>query len=281
MVEHRGKKVYGKGCPCDAVRSTHSYTAYRWGHKWVVLAILVKFPFAMRPWGLPVLAALYHSEEGNAKYGRRHQTPSERMRQLLAVLLRWFPERRFRFTADGHLATHELAAFAHRHRKRLAMVSKFYPDANLSASPPASSGKKPLGRPRCKGKQLPKPENLVAKTRRWQKLHVAWYGSGGRDIAVVSQTAHWYRSGHGLVPVRWVYVRDGTGTHRDEYFFTTDPERTAHQIVESYTGRWNIETTFQEMRSYLKLEKTRGWSKETVLRTGGCLFGLYSVMALW
>ena len=31
--EHRGKKVYGKACHRDAVRSTHSFTAYRWGHK--------------------------------------------------------------------------------------------------------------------------------------------------------------------------------------------------------------------------------------------------------
>ena len=43
---HRGKMVYGKACHRDAVRSTHSFTAYRWGHKWVVLAVLVKFPFA-------------------------------------------------------------------------------------------------------------------------------------------------------------------------------------------------------------------------------------------
>src|SRR5262249_39788780 len=76
-------------------------------------------------------------------------------------------------------------------------------------------------------------------------------------------------------------VHDRSGTHRDEYFFTTATELTARQIVESYTGRWNIETTFQEMRSYLKLEKTRGWTKNTVLRTGACLFGLYAVIALW
>ena len=36
--EHRGAHVYGKGRHRDPVRSTHSYTAYRWGHKWVVLA---------------------------------------------------------------------------------------------------------------------------------------------------------------------------------------------------------------------------------------------------
>jgi hypothetical protein len=42
--EHRGKRVYGKGRHRDAVRSSHSYTAFRYGHKGVVLAILVSFP---------------------------------------------------------------------------------------------------------------------------------------------------------------------------------------------------------------------------------------------
>jgi hypothetical protein len=282
VAEHRGKKVYGKACHRDAVRSTHSYTAYRWGHKWVVLVILVKFSFATRPWGLPVLVTLYRSEEWNKKHGRRHKTPCDLVRQMLAVLLRWFPERQFRFTADGNFATHELSAFAHRHRQRLALVSKFYADANLYAPPPpAVRGKKPAGRPRGKGAKLPKPEQVVATKRRQQKLNVAWYGGGRRDISVVTEIGHWYKAGRGLVPVRWVYVRDRTGTHRDEYFFTTDLELTAREIVESYTRRWNIETTFQEMRAYLKLEKTRGWTEKTVLRTAPCLFGLYAVIACW
>src|SRR4051794_27382098 len=38
--EHRGAKVHGKGCHRDPVRSTHAFTAYRWGHKWVVLRII-------------------------------------------------------------------------------------------------------------------------------------------------------------------------------------------------------------------------------------------------
>ena len=57
------------------VRSTHSYTAWRWGHKWVVLAVLVKFPFASRPWALPVLVALYRTPEWDREHGRRHKTP--------------------------------------------------------------------------------------------------------------------------------------------------------------------------------------------------------------
>lgn len=34
---------------------------------------------------------------------------------------------------------------------------------------------------------------------------------------------------------------------------------TAREIIETYGRRWNLETTFREMRSYLKLESTRGW----------------------
>jgi hypothetical protein len=275
---HRGKKVFGKDCHRDAVRSTHSYTAYRWGHKWVVLAILVKFPFNPRPWALPVLVALYHSPEWNRKHHRRHKTPAELMRQLLAVALHWFPGRKFVFAGDGGYGTHPLACFAQRHRPRLSLVSRFYPDANLYALPPQMRGKK-NGRPRKKGAKQPSPAQVVAKARR-RRLKVAWYGGGQRVVTVVTGTGQWYKGGEGLVPVRWVFVHDCTGTHRDEYFFTTDPALSPKQIIETFTGRWSIETTFQEMRAHLGLETTRGRTENTVLRVAPCLFGLYSVIAL-
>ena len=60
------------------MRSTHSYTAFRWGHKWVVLAILVQFPFATRAWALPVLTALYHSP---AKAAKATKPATKRRRQ--------------------------------------------------------------------------------------------------------------------------------------------------------------------------------------------------------
>lgn len=276
--EHRGKKVYGKARHRDAVRSTHSFTAYRWGHKWVVLAILVKFPFSRRLWALPILVALYRSPEWNQRHGRRHKTPSQLMRQLLGVLIHWFPQRKFVFAGDGGYGTHELARFAHRHQSRLTLVSRFYPDANLYAPPPVVRGKR-NGRPRKKGRKLPAPEKVVERSSR-SRLTVAWYGGGQRRIEVVSGTGHWYKNGEGLVPVRWVFVHDCTGTHRDEYFFTTDLEMTPRMIVETFTGRWSIETTFQEMRAYLGLETTRGRTENTVLRTAPCLFGLFSVIAL-
>lgn len=279
VTEHPGKKVYGKGRHRDAVRSTHSYTAWRWGHKWVVLAILVQVPGLSRPWALPVLVALYRSPEENKKRGCRHKTPGDLMRQLLCVLLRWFPQRTFLFSGDGGYGTHSLARFASR-QPRLTLVSKFYSDANLHNPPPK---RKPgtNGRPRIKGRKQPSPEAVVARTRRRQHLQVSWYGGGRRQVAVVTGAAHWYKAGEGLVAVRWVFVEDLTGTHRDEYIFATDIHLTPRQIIEAYTGRWAIEVMFEEAREHIGLETTRGRCAKTVLRAEPCLFGLYTLIALW
>ena len=277
--EHPGPKVYGKGCHRDPVRSTHSFTAFRWGHKWVVLALLVRFPFTTRRWALPLLMALYQPEQENQREGRRHKTPAELLRQLLLVLMRWFPDRRFVCSADGNYATHELAELGSRYRKRLTFISKFYPNANLFEPPPPVLGKRPSHRPRKKGAKQPAPEQVVRNTPKRQRLDVTWYGGGRRQVDVVVGSGCWYRGGRPLVPVRWVFVHDRTGTHREEYFFTTDPAMPAKAVIETYTGRWNIETTFQEVRSYLRWETTRGWSRNTVLRVSPCLFGLYTVVA--
>ena len=276
--EHRGKKVYGKGRHRDPVRSTHSYTAFRWGHKWLVVAVLVRFPWARRRWALPVLVALYRPEEVNRQQRRRHKTPPQLLRQLLRVLLRWFPDRQFVCAADGNFATHDLARLAARHRERLTFLSHFYAQASLYAPPPPP-GTKGRGRPRVKGPKLPTPAQVVQQTKRRQRLNVAWYGGGRRDVDVVSGTGHWYQAGDGLVPVLWAWVHDVTGTHRDEYVFTTDVHLSPAALIEAYTGRWNIETTFAEMRAYLGLETTRGWAEPTVLRAAPCLFGLYTVVA--
>jgi hypothetical protein len=242
--------------------------------------VRVRFPFTRRRWALPVLVALYRSAAENRRRGRRHKTPPQLLRQLRRVLLRWFPRRRFVCAADGNYATHDLARLAARYPARLTYLSPFYADANLyEPPPPVAPGKKGPGRPRQKGKKLPSPQDVVPLVKQRQCLRVAWYGGGRREVEVVTGTGHWYQAGTGLVAVLWVWVRDGTGTHRDEYFFTTDVRWTATQVIETYTGRWNLETTFQEMRAALGLETTRGWREPTVLRVAPCLFGLYTVVA--
>jgi hypothetical protein len=277
VESHPGRKVYGKARHRDPVRSSHSYTAWRYGHKWVVLAILVRLPFAQRPWALPILVDLYRSAQDNHQRRRPHRTPAQLLCRLVRLLLGRFPGRSFVLVADAGYGTHEVARFVYRHRRRLALVSKLHPDANLFEPAPPYTGK---GRPRVKGARLPKPSQAVADGARLRRLTVGWYGGGTRQVKTTGGTGHWHKSGKGLVPLRWVFVRDRSGTHRDEYFFSTELTMSPAALISLYTGRWNIETTFQELRAHLGLETTRGWSCKTVLRAAPCLLGLYSVVAL-
>ena len=274
---HRGKKVYGKARHRDAVRSSHSHTVYRYGHKWVVLAVLVDLPYTSRPIALPLLVALYRDRKTNDAQKRRHRTPAQLMVSLLSLLMHWFPDRKFVFAGDNAYGSHAMAKFCNRHRRRLSLVSKIVPDANLFERP---KRRRPgqIGRTAVKGKSLAAPNKVVASTRRRKKLKVRWYGGGWRHVEVVTGTGGWFKSGKGLVMIRWVYVRDLDGTHRDEYFFSTDVTMSPRQIIEMYGGRWNIETTFQELREHLGLETTRGWSRRTVLRMAPSLIVMYSLV---
>jgi hypothetical protein len=253
--QHKGKHVWGKGCHHDACRSTHSHMVWVWGHKWVVLAINVKFPFASRPWALPVLCALYRPRELNDKDGRRHKTPIRLGMQLLAALIHWFPERKFILVGDGGYGSHELARFCHRHRRHATLVSRFWATANLYDPPPQRRSRK-NGRPRQKGRKLPSPEAVVKKGKR-KRFTVNWYGGKSRRVELVSGEGQWFKAAEGLVPVRWVFVHDLQGTHRDEYFYSTDSTLRADQIVSFFTGRWSIEVTFQEVRAHLGFATTR------------------------
>ena len=115
---------------------------------------------------------------------------------------------------------------------------------------------------------------------RRRKLSVGWYGGGTRRVEVVTGTGHWYKAGNGLVPIRWVFVHDLEGTHRDEYFYATDPGLGPAEIVTRYARRRNIECTFQQKPRHLPSETTRGRCRPTVVRATPCLPGLYSVVAL-
>ena len=332
--QHRGDHVYGKGCHRDAVRSSWSRTVFKFGHKWVTLAVSVRLPLCTRPWALPVLAALYlalpkpppqtqtdpptapeagkdksKKKKGGKKKGNpssggkkqrltpelrkrdesgvlppRHKTPALLARQLIAVLMHWFPDRKFILLGDWGFASHDLALFCHRHRRRLKLVARCRSDMNLYALPPARRpGRR--GCPPRKGRKLPTPAQAVAAAattpRRRARLH--WYGNSVRDLELLGGCGGWYRhrgSGRAaLIPVRWVYVLDPT-SGREDFFYSTDPSLRPEQIVELFAGRWAIEVTFEEARAHLGLETTRHWCKNSVLRVAPCLLGLFTVVSL-
>lgn len=302
VAQHRGKKVFGKGCHRDAVRSSWKTLTRKWGHKWVVLCVLVKFPFATRRWALPVLCCLYRTPQdrkqkprlrrlgktrrtkNNNGKGERHKVPAEMARSMVAAMLHWFPRRRFILLGDCGFSTHDLACFACRHGDRLTLIGRMRKDTSLFALPAKHA--KVGGRPAKKGDKLPAPAMTVQKAQQnhaTRRVKVQWYGNRSREVELVSAAGAWYRprgNGHsGLAPLRWVFSCDKIGKRQD-YFFSTDPAMKAEQIVELFACRWNVEVTFQEARAHLGLETTRQRKKESVLRTAPLMLGAYSCVSL-
>jgi hypothetical protein len=277
-IEHRGTHVYGAGCHRDAARSTHRYRVFMFGHKWVVLFLLVRLPMTSRTWALPVMASLYRSKKWDQAHGERHRNLQEIMRCLISKLLHWFPDRRFVFVGDAAYMTHRLTAMARRSKGRLTVVGQFYGSAGLFLPPPLTQGR---GRPRIKGDRLPSPSTVV-KTSKAKRLSVAWYGGRRHLVEIVTGTGLWYRAGEHAHPamVRWVFVHDPSGGYKDIYLATTDLRMSPKWVIETYVKRWAVETTFQEAKAHLGLGTARNRSRPAVLRQTACLFGIYSLVAL-
>jgi len=149
-----------------------------------------------------------------------------------------------------------------------------------SLSPPQK--RKGRGRPRIKGKRLPKLSSLL-KSRRvsWQRLRISrWYGQTNRLIEVATGTALWYRAGIAPVPIRWIIVRDPKGSLDPQAFLCTDLNASPRDIIAWFVSRWNVEVTFQEVRAHLGVETQRQWSDNAILRTTPALLALYSIIAL-
>lgn len=289
LVRRYGPRVVGVGMHRDAVRSSHGRPAITPGHKWVVLSLVVRLPFTRYAVALPLLSALYSTSKQARRNRckrpyRRHRTLQELALLLVRLLVRWAPERRFRVLGDGGYATHELAAAfsaasAYKALQGVRLVSRFRADAATYAPPPAYSGR---GRPRLRGQRLPTPQEVAdcAETI-WQNVRQLWYGGVKKRVSICSGHGLWYKSGTGGKWVRWVFVRDPKGSHRDEVFFTTDLTLTPRQTVESYVRRWSLETTFQEARTHLGLETLRNRSGRAVVRSVPLLLGLYSLVVVW
>jgi DDE superfamily endonuclease len=286
VVGHRGKRVYAAGCHRDAVRSnTSGRVVTKWGHRWVVLAVLVRFPFSSRPWALPVLAALWRDADLDQREQRRHRTPVRLTMGLVSALMHWFPRRHLILLGDGSFSSHELARFCRRHRRRLTLIARCDEDVNLYAVPGS------FNPGYHKTHRLPRPWQVAAGSAAPWRAEVAWYGNSRREVRMLSGCGGWYSTrsrGHeSVVPIRWVFVRDArrdakgqTKGGREDYFYCTDLSLRPEKIVECFAGRWSIEVTFEEARAHLGFEGTRCRRCASVLRQCPCLLGAFSVVSL-
>ena len=281
LERRQGEQIAARGVYRDAARSSRAYLNKAGGLRWVSLMLLAWVPWAQRVWALPFLTVLAPSERYHQERGLRHKTLADWTRQMITQVRRWLPDRLLVVVADSSYAVLTLLDACRRLRPAVRFITRLRLDAALyEPAPPRAPGQ--VGRPRVKGKRLPTLEQVLHHPKtRWQKVTVPrWYSQGEREVEVVTGTGVWYHSGLPVVPIRWVLIRDPQGKFAPQALLCTDQNIEPVQILAWFVQRWQVETTFQEVRTHLGVETQRQWNDLAIQRTTPVLLGLFSLVTL-
>lgn len=276
LTPKKGPHVFGLGCHLDAVRSTRRVRVFCFGHVWVVLSVVVRFPFARRPWAIPVLFRLYRNQKECLAKGDAYRKRTELGRELVDVVAQWAEGRRLFLAADsGYCNDTLLRGLA----ANVIMFGDIRPDAVLTA-PPTAAERRATGRRRVNGKVLPKPEELARDDRQpWLTCRADLYGRR-RTIKYKLLDGQWYR-GAGTRLVRIVVVRVVGGHVPIRVFLCSDPTQPVRTILETYAGRWAIEVLFRDLKQQLGFADSSARKQAAVERTAPFVGYIYSVLVLW
>ena len=276
LERRRGRRISARGIYRDAVRSSRHQLVKASGLRWISLMWLGPVPWAGRHWALPVLTVLAPSSRYHQQLGRRHKRITDWARQMVMQLRRWLPHRPLVLVGDNGYAVLDLLHCCQSLRQPVTLIARLRLDAALYApAPPRQPGQN--GRPALKGGRRPSLKTLLDQDHvAWNVAAVSWYDGTTRIVELTSQTAVWYRSGKPAVTIRWVLIRDPQGAFDPQALLCTDPAADPTQILEWFVLRWQLEVTFQEVRSHLGMETQRQWSDLAIARTTPVLLGLFS-----
>lgn len=216
-----------------------------YGHVWVTLALLAQHP----QWGtiaLPLLASLYIRAVDvkllPCSYRWKFHTKLEQAAQLVQWLAASVKSRgkMLWVVADGAYAKRPFVQSVKN--AGAVLISRLRKDAALCSvpeQPPA--GQRRRGRPRIYGEQRISLAKRAGQKGGWQSLEVTLY----RHTVVkrIKTFLATYYPACGLIRV--VLVREETGWIA---FFSTDPNATAAEILQSVANRGAIEQAFHDVK---------------------------------
>jgi len=278
IERRRGAKIAAKGIYRDPVRSSKDHMVKASGLRWISLMWLTRIAWAERVWALPFLTVLAASERYYQARGRKLKTITDWARQMVYQLRRWLPDKTLIVVGDS---TYAALAFLHACQclnPPVTVITRLRLDAALYEPAPAYSGR---GRPRKKGQRLPTPQQLIdAPTTVWMRLSLPWYNHQARLLDIATGTAVWFHFGLPAVPIRYILIRDVAGKFEPQALLSTDASLAPAQILAFFIPRWQMEPTFQQVRTHLGVETQRQWSAKAIARTTPALLGLFSLVTL-
>lgn len=273
LARKRGLKVYGVGMHHDPLLSSRGKAITNWGHSWVVLSVVVRWPlWPDRAFSLPILFRLYLNHDTAQRARRICRSRPELAVELLHLVCNYRTNRLFHALADsafgGQSVLCHLPANCH-------LTSRLVMNARLHQAPPQ---RKPgtNGRPRKRGLRLPTPSEMLRFRTRRLTLNV--YGRRDR-VRAATIAACVYAAPSRLL--RIVVVEPLSGGREKQAFYSTVSSATAHEVLTWYALRWSIEVAFHDSKQHLGFEEPQGWSRRAAERTAPVAMLVYSLIVYW
>jgi hypothetical protein len=289
LCRKRGLTVYGTGMHHDPLISSRSKKLTSWGHDWVVVTLVVAFPWwaPTKVFALPIVWRLYRNRQGVTKGKKRrkragkpkpppgYRTRPELAVEMLQMLASWFPERTLMVTGDSAYGG---ASVLQRLPENMHLISHVHPKGALyEPAPKDQSGRR--GRHRKKGKRLPGMAEWANNRQPWETLQFDQFGFHA-TVKVKTIQALYYTAGKDRL-LTIVLVRDVLGKRPDQMFYSTRLDCDAREVLSTYAVRWAIEVTFENCKQLLGFEDPANRKEKAVRRTAPMALVLYSLIVAW
>jgi hypothetical protein len=273
LARKRGLKMFGTGMHHDPLLSSRSHVVTNWGHCWVTLGVIIRFPlWPDRPFCMPILFRLYLNKKSAKKERRVYRSKPELAVDLLRLLCKHRANRRFHVLADAAYGGQSVLS---KLPVNCDLTSRLRLDARLyDALPPRAPGQ--AGRPRKRGMQLPTPEKMLDQRARHVTLQIYGRQQTARLCDVEARTYALPER-----PLRVVAVEALAGGRGREAFYSTCLAANAEQVLTWYAMRWSIEVAFRECKQHLGFEEPQGWTRRAVERTAPVAMLLYGLIVSW
>lgn len=221
--------------------------------------------------------ALQQAKKGK-KTGRsgdsQHVTRPELMREMLALVASWFPDRQLLFLGDSLYTGESVLRYL---PPNVDLIGAVHPQGALyEPAPKDQSGR---GARRKKGKRLPTRQQWEAATTPWASMTFNQFGLHGTFETKTCEGLY-YKAGRDRL-LKFVLTRDTDGQRPTQIFYSTNRELDVQQILSTYAHRWAIEVTHHDAKQLLGFEDPANRLPLAVERTAPMAMVLYSMTILW
>lgn len=286
LFTRSGRKVAGAGWHHDGSLKTKGPrdSRVRWGHCWVVAAIVVDLPGLDRPLSLPVAFALWVNHPGSKAPEQSKQVLACRLITMITTACAGRP---VHVVGDCWYAGADGAPGAgrgpNRHRglpAGVTLTARLRANAVLHhiADPqPSRRG----GRPKRIGAKIGTAAHLADHPdTQWTSTTVTRYAR--TDTVTIADTLCLWYGAYRSRTVRVILTRETGRTHGyDIALITTDLTSPPETIIARYAARWSIETAFHDAKQTTGAGEARNRTTTAIHRTVPIGLITQSLVVIW